>query len=338
MDSKGIVLVTGASGYIAGFILQQLSREGWTVRGTVRNLARADEVRSALGLPDLQLFQADLTSDAGWAEAVAGCDYVQHIASPIPDAEPKDENDLIVPAREGALRALRFAHGAGVKRVVMTSSMAAIAYGHPEPRPVFTEQHWTDPANPDTYAYIRSKTYSERAARDWMAASGAGMEYVSVNPAAVLGPVLGKDFSTSLEIIKRLLDGALPGLPNIGFGIVDVRDVADLHVRVMTAPGMDGERFIACGKFLWFREVADVLKARLGTRARRVPTRRLPDWLLRIVSRFDATIRMVTPELGKVREASSAHAMTTLGWTMRPEEQTIVDCANSLIEKGLVKS
>lgn len=336
--SKGKVLVTGASGYIAGFIVKQLVADGWTVRGTIRSLAKADQVRATLGLPDLELAACNLESDAGWAEAMAGMDYVQHIASPIPDREPKDEQELIRPAREGALRALRFAKDAGVKRVVMTSSMAAIAYGHPEPRPVFTEQHWTNPDHPDTYAYIRSKTHAERAAREWMAANGAPMEFVTVNPAAVLGPVLGNDFSTSLEVIKKLMDGSLPGLPRLGFGVVDVRDVAAMHVAVMTAPNMNGERFLASGKFMWMRDIADVLKIRLGARAKRVPTRGLPDWLLKLSATFDPTVRMVTPELGKVRECSSAHARAVLGWTPRAEEDTIVETAESLLAHGLVKA
>jgi len=336
--SKGKVLVTGASGYIAGFIVRQLVADGWSVRGTVRSLAKADAVRNTLGLPDLELVAADLTGDAGWAEAVAGMDYVQHIASPIPDREPRDEQELVGPARDGALRALRFAKAAGVKRVVMTSSVAAIAYGHPEPRPVFTEKHWTDPTNADTYAYVRSKTYSERAARDWMAAEGAGLEYVTINPSAVLGPVLGSDFSPSLEVVKKLLDGALPGLPRLGFAVVDVRDVADAHIRAMTAADINGERFIVAGRFMWMKEVAAVLKSRLGDRARRVPTRSLPDWLLRLSATFDPTVRMVTPELGKVRDCSAAHAKAVLGWVPRSEEQTIVDCAESLIAAGLVKA
>lgn len=335
--SKGKVLVTGASGYIAGFIVQALVRDGWQVRGTIRNLARADEVRRTLGLPDLELVAVDLMGDTGWAEAMAGVDFVQHIASPIPAGEPKDPNELIVPAREGALRALRFAHAAGVKRVVMTSSMAAIAYGHPEPRPVFTERNWTNPDSPDAYAYIRSKTVAERAARDWMASHGAPMEFVTINPAAVLGPVLGPDFSTSLEVVKKLLDGALPGLPQLGFGVVDVRDVADLHVRAMTEPGLNGERFIAQGRFMWMREVAEVLKSGLGREARRVPSMGLPNVLLRLLANFDPTVKMVVPELGKRREASAAHALARLGWKTRPEEDTILDCARSLIDKGLVK-
>lgn len=331
------VLVTGASGYIAGFIINALVADGWQVRGTIRNLARAGEVRATLGLPDLELCACDLMSDDGWAEAMQGVDFVQHIASPIPAGEPKNPDDLIVPAREGALRALRFAHAAGVKRLVMTSSVAAIAYGHGQATAPFTEADWSNVNSLDSYAYIKSKTLAERAAREWMAASGAPMEYVSINPSAVLGPVLGADFSTSLQVVKKLLDGALPGLPRLGFGVVDVRDVAELHVRAMIEPGLDGERFIAQGKFMWMRDVAEVLKAGLGQQARRVPTRGLPDWLLKLLANFDATVRMVVPELGRRRDASAAHALERLGWKTRDETVTILDCANSLIEQGLVK-
>lgn len=334
--SKGVVLVSGASGYIAGFTIRQLIAEGWTVRGTIRDLAKGDAVRKTLGTPNLQLFAADLNNDAGWAEAMAGVDYLQHIASPIPDAEPKDPQDLIRPAREGALRALRAARAAGVKRVVMTSSMAAIAYGVDEKRRVFTEKDWTDPNHKDGYAYVRSKAIAERAARDWMAAEGGDMEFVTINPAAVLGPVLGKDFSTSLEIVKKLLEGSIPGLPRIGFGIVDVRDIADLHIRAMTAPGMDGERFLAGGRFMWFKDVAEVLKYRLGARAKKVPTRGLPDFMLKMAALFDPTMAMVTPELGKERICDSSHALEVLGWKTRAEEETIVDCAESLLAAGLV--
>ncbi|MBU6164810.1 MAG: NAD-dependent epimerase/dehydratase family protein [Alphaproteobacteria bacterium] len=334
---QGKVLVTGASGYIAGFVIKALVAEGWPVRGTIRTLARAEQVRATLGLPDLELVACDLMRDDGWAEAMAGITHVQHIASPIPAGEPKDPDELIVPARDGALRALRFARAAGVQRVVMTSSMAAIAYGHGARSTPFTEADWSNVNSLDAYAYIKSKTLAERAARDWMAAHGAGMDYVSVNPAAVLGPVLGADFSTSLEVVKKLLDGALPGLPNLGFGVVDVRDVAALHVLAMTTPGLDGERFIAQGRFLWMREVAEVLKAGLGRQARRVPTRGLPDWLLKLLANFDATVKMVVPELGRRREASAAHAAERLGWQTRDEATTILDCARSLIEQGLVK-
>jgi dihydroflavonol-4-reductase len=336
--SKGIVLVSGASGYIAGFVIKQLLADGWSVRGTIRNLARADEVRVTLSAPDLQLFAADLTHDAGWAEAATGADYMIHIASPVPMAEPRNPDDLIVPARDGALRALKAARDAGVKRVVMTSSTAAICYGDARGNDkVFTEADWSDPNSPDSYAYIKSKTIAERAARDFIAREGGALEFCTINPSAVLGPVLGKDFSASLEVVKKLLDGALPGLPRLGFPIVDVRDLADLHIRAMTAPGMHNERFLGSGTFLWLSDIAALLKSRLGAQAKNVPTRTLPGWLLKLAAVFDPTVRMVVPELGRRRQCDASHAKAVLGWQTRPAADSIVDCAQSLIAAGLVK-
>ncbi|MBY0519597.1 MAG: aldehyde reductase [Sphingomonas sp.] len=335
----GQVLVTGGSGYIGGFVIRQLAAAGWGVNTTVRSLSREAEVRATLGVPagQLRFFAADLLSDAGWAEAMAGCDHLVHVASPLPAGAVRHEDDLIVPAREGALRALRFAKAAGVRRVVMTSSVAAIAYGHGKKSATFTEADWTDVNGPQVHAYAKSKTLAERAARDWIAAEGAGMDYVSVNPAAVLGPVLGPDFSSSVQIITRLLSGSLPGLPDFGFGVVDVRDVADLHVRALTAEGIAGERFIASGDFLMMRDVAAVLRDRMGAEARKVPTRRLPDVMLHLVSLFDPAVRMVTGELGKRRVTPSDHARDILGWTPRPAADTIVDTARSLIDLGIVR-
>ncbi|MBY0582639.1 MAG: aldehyde reductase [Sphingomonas sp.] len=335
----GTALVTGGSGYIASFVIRQLIAEGWSVNTTIRSLAREPEVRAALDVPAdrLRFFAADLLSDAGWADAVTGCSHVVHVASPLPTGAVKHEDDLIVPAREGALRALRHAKAAAVKRVVMTSSVAAIAYGHGKKIGRYTEADWTDVNGPQVHAYAKSKTLAERAARDWMATEGAGMEYCSVNPAAVLGPVLSADFSGSIEIITRLLSGSLPGLPNFGFGVVDVRDVADLHVRALTADGMDGERFIASGPFLTMKQVAEILRDRLGVAARKVPTRALPDFILQIGSVFDPALRMVTGELGKVRETPGDHAKAVLGWVPRPAEDTIIDSARSLIDLGIVR-
>ena len=333
------VLVSGGSGYIAGFTIQQLLAEGWTVHTTVRNLAREAALRPLLGgTPEtLKFFAADLTADAGWAEAMAGCSHVAHVASPFNSEPPKHEDDLIVPAREGVLRALRFAKAAGVERFIQTSSVAAIAYGHGKGQHLFTENDWTNVDGPDVYAYVKSKTIAERAAREWMAANGGDMEFLSINPSAVLGPIWTNDFSASIELVKQLLSAALPGCPDIGFGIVDVRDVADLHVRALTEPGLDGERFIAAGPFLKMIDVARILKKGLPLEGRKVPVRGLPNWLVRLSAVFNPVIRQVTGELGNVRDASAAHAFDRLGWKTRPVEESIIDCARSLIDRGVVK-
>jgi len=332
------VLVTGGSGYIAGFIIRQLVAEGWNVRTTIRSLAKEQQVRDILNVDNSKLtfFEADLTDDAGWAEAMEGCTHVAHLASPLPDASPKNENDLIVPARDGALRALRFAREAGAKRVVMTSSMAAIADGVDRGEYTFSEKDWTDPEQPDIHPYVKSKTISERAARDWMDVNGGEMEYCSINPGMVLGPILSPDFSTSLEALKKMLDGSLPGIPDLGFCVVDVRDVADLHVRALTAADMDGERFFAAGKFFRLHDIAMLLKEKLGDEARKVPTRKLPDWLMKAVSIWNPVARQAKSQLGKVHHADASHAKGKLGWQTRDEEETIVDTARSLIDNAIV--
>ncbi len=335
----GRIFVSGGSGYIAGFLIRQLIAEGWQVNTSIRNLAREGEVRGWLGVDNAKLhfFQADLMSDAGWAEAMAGCSHVAHVASPLPSNAPKSDDDLIIPAREGALRALRFAKAAGITRFVMTSSVAAVAYGHERHREHFTEADWTDVESPDAYAYVKSKTIAERAARDWVAANAPDMAFVTVNPSLVLGPLLAADFSTSLEAIKKLLEGSLPGLPRLGFSVVDVRDVADLHVRCLTAPDIAGERFIAAGPFLWMRDVANILKAGLGADARKVPTRSLPDFLMKVVALFDPVVKQVVGELGHVRDTSAAHALDRLGWKTRDARDSIVDTARDMIRLGVVK-
>lgn len=341
--TSGTVLVTGGSGYIAGFLIRQLLAAGWTVHTTVRSLSREAELRPLLGgTPEtLRFFSADLTADTGWDEATTGCSHVAHVASPFPLTVPKDPDELVGPARDGALRALRAARKAGVTRFVLTSSFAAVGYGHAAHRYVagqeFNEADWTNLADPAVPPYMRSKTVAERAARDWVAAEGGGMEFASVNPVAVLGPVTSGDLSTSIELVKQLLEGAIPALPDVGFGIVDVRDVADLHVRALAAPGMAGERFLASGPFLTFAEIAAILKQRLGAEARKVPTRRLPDFVVRLGALFSPSLKQIAGELGKHRAASSTHAEQRLGWTMHPVEQTIIDTARSLIDLGIVK-
>jgi dihydroflavonol-4-reductase len=337
-QALGRVLVTGASGYIAGFTILKLIESGFEVQGSVRSLANAAALRSALGVSvdQLALFAADLTADSGWAEAIAGCRYVLHIASPLPSGAPKSDDELVLPARDGALRVLKAARDAGVARVVMTSSTAAICYGMAGARQTFTEKDWTDPTHPDTYSYVRSKVIAERAARDFMAREGGSMEFCTINPGAVLGPLLGRDFSTSLEIVKKLLSGALPGCPRFGFPLVDVRDIATAHVLAMVQPGLHGERFLCAGDFYWMADIARVLREALGGEAKRLPTRNLPDFLVRISALFDKEVRSVLAELGKERLCDASHAKAKLGWTMRPAQQSIVECARSLIAHGLV--
>jgi dihydroflavonol-4-reductase len=332
-------LVTGGSGYIAGYLIRQLVAEGWRVHTTVRSLAKEAAVRQLLQVDNsrLHFFEADLNADAGWAEAAQHCSHVAHVASPLPTGVPKDANELIVPARDGALRALRAAQAAGVRRFVMTSSVAAISYGRTRGVHRFTEADWTNLDAPGISPYIQSKTIAERAAREWVAREGAGMEFCTINPSVVLGPVWSADYSASVMIVRRLLDGRMAACPDIGFGIVDVRDVADLHVRALEAPGMAGERFIASGRFMKLREVADILRAELGPQAAKVTTRNVPDWLVRVAALFNPLARAVVGELGNVREQDAEHAKAVLGWATRPEGESIVDCARSLIALGVVK-
>jgi nucleoside-diphosphate-sugar epimerase len=278
-------------------------------------------------------------SDAGWPAAVAGCEYVLHIASPFPSTVPKDENELIVPAREGALRVLRAARDAGVKRLVQTSSFAAVGYGHAEQERVFTEKDWTDPDGADVMPYTKSKTLAERAAWDFISREGAGLELAVVNPVGVFGPVLGPDYATSILLVQRMMDGALPGLPRMCFGVVDVRDVADLHLRAMTNPAAKGERFLAvAGDFMWIVEIAKTLKERLGDAAKRVPTRQLPNWLVKLAALKDPAVKQIIPELGKWKNATSEKAQRVLGWSPRSREDSVVATAESMIRLGLLKS
>ena len=333
------VLVSGGSGYIAGYLMRQLAHEGWMVHTTVRSLSKEAAVRELLKVDNsrLKFFAADLMSDAGWAQAMAGCSHVAHVASPLPTGIPKDANELIVPARDGALRALRAAKAAGVQRFVMTSSVAAISYGRGRGVHHFTEADWTDLCKPGLSPYIQSKTVAERAARDWMVAEGGAMEFCSICPSVVLGPVWSGDYSASVSVVKMLLSGRMGACPDIGFGVVDVRDVADLHVRALKAPNMAGERFIASGRFVKLREVADILRAQLGDEARKVTTRNVPDWMVRVGALFNPLAKAVVGELGSVRNQSPAHAQKVLGWATRPVEQSIVDTARSLLDQGLVK-
>ena len=337
-----IVLVTGGSGFIGSHCILQLLEQGHEVRTTVRNLGKEPEVRAMLvtggAEPGARLtfFAADLMKDEGWAEAVKGCDYVLHVASPFPPGIPQHEDELIVPARDGALRLLRAARDAGVKRVVLTSSFAAIGYGHAPRGKPFDETDWTNPETPGLAAYTKSKTIAERAAWDFIAKEGNGLELAVVNPVGVLGPVLGADYSTSIQIVKRMMDGAMPGAPKLSFGLVDVRDVADLHLRAMTDPAANGERFLAIsGDYVWMRDVAATLKERLGEKAAKVPSRQLPNWLVRLAARRAPELKLLLPELGKEKHATGEKAKRLLGWKPIPWQNSAVDTAESLMRLGV---
>ena len=337
------VLVTGGSGFIGCHCILQLLATRYEVRTTVRNLSRETEVRVMLQVGGAQpgdrlsFIAADLEKDDGWSEAVAGCEYVLHVASPLPAGVPKHEDELIVPAREGALRVLRAARDAGVKRVVLTSSFAAIGYGHELQKTPFNETNWTN-LDSDVIAYVKSKTLAERAAWDFIAKEGGKLELSVINPVGVFGPVLGPDYSTSILLVQRLMDAAIPGCPRLCFGLVDVRDVADVHLRAMTNPAANGERFLAlAGDFMWMADIAKVLKNRLGQPSQRVPTGELPNWLVRIAAFRDPTIRLILPELGKFKNATNEKAKRVLGWAPRSNEEAVIATAESLMRLGLLK-
>jgi dihydroflavonol-4-reductase len=335
MDSL-TVLVTGGSGYLGGWCVVELLRRGYRVRTTVRDALREPEVRASVGSQvdahrHLSVHVADLTSDEHWQHVIEGCDYVLHVASPLPPSQPKDPDELIVPAREGTLRVLRAALDAGVKRVVVTSSIAAVRGAGAPAREPLTEEDWTDPDAPGLTPYARSKTIAERAAWALVRERDQDDRLAAVNPGAIVGPLLSDDRSYSLQAIERMLDG-MPGVPRLGFNFVDVRDVAALHAIAMSMPEAGGERFIAAERWLWFSEVAEILRERLGERAAKVPTRTVPNVLVRAMSVFDTDLRSVTGDLGLKAVCSSEKARTRLGWTPRPSEETVVDCAESLLE------
>jgi nucleoside-diphosphate-sugar epimerase len=342
MEDEGTVLVTGGSGFLGGWCLVELLQRGYTARTTVRSMARERQVRANVAThvdagDRLTVLAADLTTDDGWAEAAAGCDYVLHVASPFPPKQPKDPDELIVPARDGTLRVLRASLAAGVKRIVVTSSVAAVRNARHErgaPARELTEADWTDPDNLDLTPYTRSKTIAELAAWEYMRSQGAEDRLVTVQPGAIIGPVLGADRSYSLQAVERMLTGRMPGVPHLGFSFIDVRDVAALEVAAMTAADAAGQRLIAAGEFLWLSDVARILREQLGSDARKVPRRSVPDLLVRVLARFDPELRSVVDVLGQRTTYSLENANRRVGWSPRPVEESIVDCARSLLDRG----
>ncbi|MGI5498863.1 SDR family oxidoreductase [Lentzea sp. CA-135723] len=336
------VLVTGGTGFIGSWCALALLEAGHDVRTTVRDLKREPGLRALLhGATEfedarLTVFRADLSGDEGWAEAVAGCDHVLHVASPTLRTAPESEEAMISAARDGVLRVLQASRDAGVKRVVLTSALGAIAYGHPRRSEPFTEEDWTN-VDADIAPYQRSKTLAERAAWEFVQAEGDGLELAAVHPAAVIGPVLGPDDPPSLRTIRGMLDGSLPACPPFGTGWVDVRDVADLHLRAMTDPAANGERFLAtAGPSLRIVEVSRILRARLGERAAKAPTKEIPLAVARGLAMVNPAMRSLRPQLGHDFNATSAKAQRVLGWRPRPIEDSIAETAESLLAHNAV--
>ena len=332
------VLVTGGTGYVAGWCIVELLQRGYGVRTTVRSAAKGDAARAAVATmvdpgSRLSLATADLTSSDGWDTAVAGVDYVLHVASPLGNENSTDPDELIVAARDGALRVLRAATAAGVKRVVMTSAANAASPSSYTTGGVTDETLWTDPDDPALIPYRKSKTLAEKAAWEFMAGYDGPTTLTTILPGAVFGPILTISNMGSVEIIARMVRGSMPGMPRIGLEVVDVRDLADIHVRAMTSPQAAGQRFLATGELVWMRDIARTLRAELGADGEKISTRQLPDFVVRFAARFlDRSLRGIMPSLGRRNRHSSEKARRVLGWQPRPAAETVVDCAKSLIE------
>jgi len=332
------VLVTGASGFIAKHVIAELIRQGYEVQATLRSRAREEETRRAIGnagatASAVTFFEADLLADGGWDEAVAGCAYVLHVASPFPLKHPKDpEEEVIRPAREGTVRVLKAATKAGVKRVVLTSSVVAITLPWPEAAAghVFDETDWSNPERPDVTPYVVSKTLAERAAWDFIGATPGAPELSVVNPAFVLGPAPDADLSTSLNVIRMIGQGAYPATPKIAFPISDVRDVAVTHVLAMTNPEAAGQRFLTANGFLRLIEVAGLVKEALPDLAGKVPRGELPDIAVRALAVVDSRLKGVLADLGFPRPVTNARAHRVLGQTFRSPKEAVTSAAASL--------
>ncbi|MCG8273873.1 NAD-dependent epimerase/dehydratase family protein [Aquamicrobium sp. NLF2-7] len=333
MTDRNIVLVTGGTGYLAGWTIIELLAQGYAVRTTVRSLKSEEQLRQRLapytdGLARLKLYPADLLNDAGWADALENVDFVLHQASPM------SGKDVIGPAREGTMRVLKASAAAGVRRVVLTSS--GFAASRPTPGSVppgqpIDESSWTDIDQPRIGDYMRAKTLAEQDAWAFARTPGTDMELVTILPGFIQGPALNGMYSESVGLIANMLNGKMPVLPDVGLGIVDIRDLTDLHIRAMVSPEAAGQRFIASGDFLWFRDIALILKDAFGTRASKVSVRSMPDWLVRLLGLFSPQVAGMVPELGQRTELSSAKAQRLLGWTPRPAIDAIVAAGESLM-------
>ena len=341
-DARSTVLVTGGTGFVASHCILRLLRNGYRVRATLRSVDKGEKVLAMIreggyeaASDDLEFIETDLTDDRNWVAAASGCEYVMHVASPIFVGVPKHENDMILPAVEGTLRVLRASKEAGVKRVVVTSSFAAVGYSHSDPNTLITEEEWTDPADKTISPYIRSKALAERAAWDFIEREGGHLELSAVNPVGIFGPSLGPDLSSGFEVLKRMMDGTMKALPNFDLAIVDVRDLADLHLAAMTHSEAKGERFLAlAGGVMSIPEIAAFIRTTFGERGKKVPRIILPDWGVRLAAKFSETAKAAVPLLGRNRNASNEKARRLLNWSPRPNEEAIIASVQSLFKYG----
>jgi nucleoside-diphosphate-sugar epimerase len=345
MENAEKVLVTGGAGFVGSHCLLQLLQKGYNVRTTLRSMGRKDEVIAMLkaagitSFDNLEFIETDLTKDDNWAAAVKNCHYVLHIASPFLSQMPKDENEMIRPAVDGTLRVLKASKKAGVKRVVVCSNFGAVGYSHKDPNTVITEKEWTNPDQKGMTAYTRSKVLAERAAWDFIKNEGGNLELAVINPVFILGPSLGPDFSSSYHILELLLSGSMKAVPNINFNIIDVRDVADLHIRAMTNPEANGQRFIGmAGGTMSLPQIAGLLKKKMPDVSQKVSTRVLPDWVIRVAALFSAQAKSAASLLGISRNVSNEKARKILGWSpIAGNEEAIIASVGSMIKFGKFK-
>ena len=331
------VLVTGASGFIGLHCIQQLLSKGYEVNGTVRSLDREGEIRDGLSASGtshsaLELFSVDLNSDDGWDEAMSGCEYVLHVASPI-SLENQDEDYFVKPAVAGVKRALSFAKKHSVKKVVLTSSVAAI-FDTMEKKDYYDESDWSDPENPAISYYSKSKTLAERAAWDYVESQGNPFELAVINPALVTGPTLTGDLGESNKAVQLVAGGKMPVAVPLMFGYVDVRDVASAHILAMENPASNGERFALAEKDLWYKDVAKLLRDNGFDKAPKIA---IPVWLAKILANFSKELKLTLPFLGRLRSVKhTSKAKDILGWNPRPAEESILEVAKQMKEMGQI--
>ena len=337
------VLVTGATGYIAKHIVLQLLDAGYAVVASTRKLDREAELRAALeahlsdasALERLRVVELDLLQDAGWDAAMAGVDVLMHTASPFPIQQTENEDTVIRTAVDGSLRAVKAAQKAGIRRVVMTSSSVAIMYTElPSDRGAYDERDWTDLTDPRSNGYVKSKTMAERAVWDWQAKDGADMQITMINPGFVQGAPLDPTYGTSLQLIERVLKASDPMMPNFGFPVVDVRDVALAHIRAMETDASIGKRFLLSEAFVMFPRMAELYKVMFPDR--KISTRIAPNIIVRFLSLFDPSIKTILPNLGRVDTLDSTAAREVLGIAFRDAEDALRDSGRFLVERGLV--